>query len=190
MDTRTYESLGLHRSMSDEGGGAQVINGRSNREIQGALATPGGAFQLRLDPRGLGSGRHRVQLLVTTIDGQATLSSPSTLLVDGEPPTIKVARVQGGYGVSVRIHDPYTGIDAHAVTVSFGDGHSARGRTRFRHRYVRGGVYQIVVHVRDKLGIAATSSWRPPALRGHAERSEESAFPCSLSASALRVLPF
>jgi hypothetical protein len=122
-----------------------VLDGR-------ALVTPGGAFQLRLDPRGLGSGRHRVQLLVTTIDGQATLSSPSTLLVDGEPPTIKVARVQGGYGVSVRIHDPYTGIDAHAVTVSFGDGHSARGRTRFRHRYVRGGVYQIVVHVRDKLG--------------------------------------
>jgi hypothetical protein len=42
MDTNTYESLGLHRSMSDEtGGGARAVNGRSNREIQQALATPG-----------------------------------------------------------------------------------------------------------------------------------------------------
>ena len=40
MDTKTYEAFGLHVSMSD-GDSARVVNGRSNREIQQALATPG-----------------------------------------------------------------------------------------------------------------------------------------------------
>jgi len=124
-----------------------VLDGR-------ALATPAGALRLRLDPRGLGSGRHRVQLLATDIDGQATLSAPSTLLVDGVAPTVKVTRVQGGYAVSVRVLDLYAGVNAHAVSVSFGDGHSARGHTHFRHRYLHGGIYQIVVRVHDRLGNA------------------------------------
>jgi enterochelin esterase-like enzyme len=41
MDTKTYESLGLHQAMSDSPDPGRLINGRSNREIQGALATPG-----------------------------------------------------------------------------------------------------------------------------------------------------
>src|SRR6516225_5421233 len=50
VDTKTYESLGLHRSMSDEpGGGGREVNGRSNREIQGALSTPGDR-QYHLNP--------------------------------------------------------------------------------------------------------------------------------------------
>jgi hypothetical protein len=93
-----------------------------------------------------------VQLLATDIDGQSTLSKPSTLLVDGVPPIVTIKRAQGGHGISVRIHDPYTHIDTHDVTVSFGDDHSARGHTRFSHRYAHGGVYKVVVHVRDKLG--------------------------------------
>ena len=124
-----------------------VLDGR-------ALPAPAGALQLRLDPRGLGAGRHRVQLLATDIDGQSTLSAPSPLLIDGELPAVTIARAIGGYGVSVLIHDPYTGLALHAISVSFGDGHSARGRKRFVHRYARGGVYQVVVHVRDKLGNA------------------------------------
>jgi trans-2-enoyl-CoA reductase len=72
--------------------------------------------------------------------------------VDGTPPSVKVTRAQGGYGVSVRVSDAYSGLDTHAVSVSFGDGHSARGRKRFVHRYAHGGVYQVAVHVRDKLG--------------------------------------
>ncbi len=65
------------------------------------LPTPAGASQLRLDPRGLGSGRHRVQLLATDADGQATLSPPSTLLVDGVPPTVRIARA-GRHGERAR----------------------------------------------------------------------------------------
>lgn len=128
------------------------------------LPTPAGAFQLRLDPRGLGSGRHRVQLLAFDIDGQATLSPPSTLRVDGEPPRVRIARAQGGHGVSVRVSDPFVGVAKHDVSVSFGDGHSARGRARFSHRYAHGGVYEVVVHVRDKLGNAGVVR-RPVSVR-------------------------
>jgi enterochelin esterase-like enzyme len=39
MDTKTYESLGLHLSLSDVDP-TRVVNGRANREIQNALATP------------------------------------------------------------------------------------------------------------------------------------------------------
>jgi len=122
-----------------------VLDGRE-------LATPAGAFQLRLNPDGLGSGRHRVQLLATDINRQSTLSAPSTLLVDGVAPTVKITHAQGGYGISVRVSDAYSGVDQHAVNVSFGDGHSARGRKHFSYRYARGGSYQVVVHVRDRLG--------------------------------------
>jgi hypothetical protein len=124
-----------------------VLDGR-------AQPAPAGALRLRLDPRGLSSGRHRVQLLASDIDGQSTLSAPSRLLLDGSPPSVAIARAQGGYGVRVRISDRYAGVDVHAVSVSFGDGHFARGRKRFRHRYAGGGIYQVVVHVRDRLGNA------------------------------------
>ena len=40
MDTKTYESLGLHLSMTDTDP-TRVVNGRANREIQGALSVPG-----------------------------------------------------------------------------------------------------------------------------------------------------
>ena len=114
-------------------------------------APAAGASSLRLNPLGLGAGRHRVQLLATDINGQSTLSSPSPLLIAG-PPSVQVARARGGYGVSVRVSDSYSAVDTKAVTVSFGDGHSARGRKRFEHRYAHRGVYRVVVHVRDNLG--------------------------------------
>jgi hypothetical protein len=112
--------------------------------------TPAGAYSLRLDPLGLGSGRHQVQLLATDINGQSTLSSPSVLRVDGEPPVVTISRAK--HGVSVSVRKTFTGIDVHAVSVSFGDGHFARGHKRFSHRYARGGIYRVVVHVRDNLG--------------------------------------
>ncbi len=116
------------------------------------VATPAGARTLRLNARGLGSGSHRVQVLATDIFGQSTLSAPSTIRVDSAPPTVKIARTQGGETVSVRVSDRYSGVDAKAVSVSFGDGHQARGRTSFRHRYAHAGIYTITIQVRDNLG--------------------------------------
>jgi hypothetical protein len=55
----------------------------------------------------------------------------------------------------VQVHDSGIGVEKRAVSVSFGDGASARGRTSFRHRYAHGGIYTIVVHVRDRLGNSA-----------------------------------
>ena len=40
MDWKTYEALGLHLSMNDDDT-PRTVNGRSNREIMDALATPG-----------------------------------------------------------------------------------------------------------------------------------------------------
>ena len=116
------------------------------------LSTPAGALRMRVSPRGLGSGRHRVQILATDIDGQSTLSAPISLLITGVPPTVKLARVAHGLALSVRVVDPYAGVDAHAVKIGFGDGHSAHGRARYVHRYAHPGVYRLRVSVRDKIG--------------------------------------
>ena len=54
--------------------------------------TPGGeVFSAQLNPRGLSSGKHRLQVLATDRDGESTLTAPSTLLIAGVPPTVKVA---------------------------------------------------------------------------------------------------
>ncbi|HSZ70346.1 MAG TPA: PKD domain-containing protein [Solirubrobacteraceae bacterium] len=116
------------------------------------LPVPAGALELHLNPTGLGSGRHRVQVLATDIDGQSTLSAPATLLIDASPPTVTVRSVAGV--VRVRVRDRYSGVAAAGVRVQFGDGATAHGRTRYLHRYARPGVYRIVVDVRDKLGVA------------------------------------
>jgi hypothetical protein len=122
-----------------------VLDGR-------ALTVPAGAMQLRLDPRGLASGAHAVQILATDADGQATLTSRQTLKVDGQPPTVRLGRRQGGRTVTLNVVDPDSGVAKGAVTVSFGDGHTARGRASLRHRYASAGIYTVVVHVADRLG--------------------------------------
>ncbi len=124
-----------------------VLDGR-------AVATPTGAFSLHLSTRGLASGEHRVQLLVTDIEGQQQLSSPSTLRVDGEPPRVTISRIRGRETIAVRVSDSDSGVATQAVSVSFGDGSHAHGRARYRHRYAHAGIYRVVVHVRDKLGNA------------------------------------
>jgi hypothetical protein len=116
------------------------------------LPTPAGILALHLSPRGLGDGVHRVQLLVTDIYGQATLSAKQTLRVDGTPPAVAIRLIQSGHAVSVRVHDPYSGVSARAISVGFGDGHHAGGRLRLRHRYGHAGIYRVVVHVHDRLG--------------------------------------
>ncbi len=114
--------------------------------------TPAGVLAARVDPRGLSSGRHRLQILATDITGQSTLSAPATLLVDGSPPSVKIVRSHGNTAVSVRVSDSYSGLATRAVRVSFGDGHSARGKSRFSHRYAHAGVYLVTVHAQAKIG--------------------------------------
>jgi hypothetical protein len=116
------------------------------------LAVPAGSFTQRLDPRRLGPGKHRVQVLATDIDGQAMLSPASALKTDGAPPTVLIKRTGHGGAVSVRLSDSGVGIAKRSVTVSFGDGSKTGGRVRLHHRYAHGGVFQITVHARDKLG--------------------------------------
>jgi hypothetical protein len=117
-------------------------------------ATRAGVFSAQLDPHGLGSGRHRLQVLATDVSGQSTLSPASTLMVDGTAPTVTIKRSHGRL-VTVRVADRDSGVDVHAVSVNFGDARSVRGRARATHRYSHSGVYQITVRVRDKLGNAA-----------------------------------
>jgi hypothetical protein len=120
------------------------------------LATPAGAFALAIDPDELGDGVHQVQLLATDVYGQSTLTPPSKLKIDGQPPLVKITDAMGGDGVTVRVSDAQSGVDAHAVSVSFGDGRKASARKLFEHRYAHAGVYEIVVHVRDNVGNEGT----------------------------------
>ncbi len=100
-----------------------------------ALRAAPGALSMRISPRLLGDGTHKVQVLATDSDGQATLTSPVSIKIDGRPPQVSFTRVGGGSAVSVLVRDPYSGVDSSAVSVSFGDGSSAHGRKRFHHRY-------------------------------------------------------
>ncbi len=94
-----------------------------------------------------------MQVLATDRDGESTLSAPSTLLIDGVPPTVQDrAAPTGDRGERAGAATATRASTRSAVSVSFGDGASAHGRTRFAHRYATPGVYRVIVHVRDKLG--------------------------------------
>ncbi len=98
---------------------------------------------------------HRVQVLAADAVGQATLTPVVALEIDGTPPTVKITRPSGGFGVTVRVSDPQSGVErGPATSVSFGDGSSARGRLRYAHRYAHAGVYRITVRSHDHLGNA------------------------------------
>jgi hypothetical protein len=114
----------------------------------------------QIDRHRLGSGRHRLQLLAVDINGQSTLSAPTTLQVDAAPPTVKVARGLHGAGVRVLVSDRFSGLAARTVRVSFGDGQSARGKRSYLHRYRHGGVYRVTVLASSKSGNAGFfSQW-------------------------------
>jgi len=117
----------------------------------------GAGLTAQLDGRRLSDGVHRLQLLVTDAYGEQTLSPPTQLKIDRELPVVKVTHGRGG-SVSVRISDSESGVLASAVTVSFGDGARASGKTLYRHRYGHAGVYRITVHVQDHVGNAGTVS--------------------------------
>jgi enterochelin esterase family protein len=109
MDTETYEALGLHKSMSDEpGGGGREVNGRSNREIQGALSTPGDrqyhpnpeAFPVEGTPRGQVRS-HRgwtgARVYLGTTRDLWIYTPPGFDPKGGAPPALTVFQDGGGY---------------------------------------------------------------------------------------------
>ena len=106
----------------------------------------------------ISDGLHTIQVEATDSLGQVVDSVPSTLKVDRTPPHVSV-RVRGG-SVTVRISDlpkgESSGVDAGSVSVRFGDGRSGGGRTRFTHRYRRGGSYTITVAAADNAGNSTT----------------------------------
>jgi len=116
------------------------------------LPTPAGVFSLSVNPRRLGDGVHEVQVLATDMYGQSVLTPPTKLRIDGRPPTVRVKRTDGDTTLLVRVSDSQSGVDKAAISVSFGDGRSAHGRTELQHHYARPGVYEVVIHVRDNLG--------------------------------------
>jgi hypothetical protein len=114
---------------------------------------PAGALAATVDPRGLGSGKHRLQILAIDANGQSTLSAPAPLLIDGTLPTVRFGH-PGGHTISVSVSDPNSGVVVRAVRIGWGDGASSSGRARSSHRYSASGVFQITVSVRDKVGNA------------------------------------
>jgi len=104
-----------------------------------------------LDPRGLGDGVHRVQVLAIDSLQQQTMTSNVTLKIDANPPEA-IVRHLAGRRIAVRVIDRASGALAKATTIAFGDGgHSAR-KLSARHTYQSAGSYTITVHSRDKVG--------------------------------------
>jgi hypothetical protein len=113
------------------------------------LATPAGVFRYGLRRGGLDDGGHRVQVLATDLNGEATLTPPATVRVDGTPPTVQLRAAARG-AVVVRVRDAGSGVAS--TSIGFGDGHFRHGRANFRHVYAHGGAYRIVLHVADRAG--------------------------------------
>ena len=120
------------------------------------LTVRAGAGQLKLDPRGLRSGAHRIQVLALDAEGQTAVTQVGILHVDGQPPAVRTQTRPGTLTVLVSVHDALSGVRGAATSISYGDGsHGSRG-SAFRHRYTHRGVYTIVVHVEDRVGNRAT----------------------------------
>lgn len=117
------------------------------------------ARRFGFDPRGLGDGRHRVQVVATDRDGQETASTPAQLQVDANPPEVSVSALRGRRTFAVRLTDAASGVRRPATEISFGDRTRAvRGRASARHRYARPGRYRVTVRTRDRVGNGGT--WR------------------------------
>jgi hypothetical protein len=125
-----------------------VLDGR-------ALPTPAGVLAMTIPASGISSGIHHLQVLATDADGQAVLTPPATVKIDGAPPAVSITRTRDGRGVLVKVSDSYSGVAAHSVHIDFGDGHSVRGKTHVVHEYARAGIYRVTVAASDNLGNGA-----------------------------------
>jgi len=105
----------------------------------------------RLDPRGLGDGVHRIQVLATDNLGQQSMTAAVELKVDANPPEVRVRRLRGR-AISVHVLDRASGAVAKDTWVSFGDGKRSTHRLNARHTYSLPGLYTLSVHSRDRVG--------------------------------------
>lgn len=126
-----------------------IVDGRE-------LTVKPGADQIRLDPQGLRSGLHRIQVVALDSEGQSAVSRVGILRVDGQPPVVQTQATRGSAVLLVSVHDALSGVRASATRISYGDGRHSSGGTSFRHRYAHPGLYTIVVHVEDRVGNRAT----------------------------------
>ncbi len=104
----------------------------------------------------LGDGLHQVQVLATDSAGQRTMSAKAPLKIDVNPPIVRTQLIDHHRGVSVRVSDSASGVDAQATRISFGDGAHSSEHARARHLYRHAGVYTITARVRDNVGNGAT----------------------------------
>jgi hypothetical protein len=104
----------------------------------------------------LGDGTHHVQVLAVDASGGQTMSQSLPLEIDANPPTVKLRLIDRRRGVSVTVRDRASGVDAHATSISFGDGSHSKGKALATHLYGTAGTYAIAVQVRDKAGNHAT----------------------------------
>ncbi len=107
-----------------------------------------------LSQRGLGDGKHSIQVLALDAEGQQTATRVGTLLVDANPP--RATATMRGRSLVVKIADSASGVNRSATRVSFGDGtKGATSGVRVTHRYKRAGRYVVTAGVRDKVGNTA-----------------------------------
>jgi hypothetical protein len=106
----------------------------------------------RINPSGLGDGRHAVDVIAVDHDGQERLGAAATLRIDGNPPRVSV-RKHGRRGIVVLVQDSASGLRKPATRISFGDrSRVVRGKARATHRYRRSGRYTVVVRSLDRVG--------------------------------------
>lgn len=103
----------------------------------------------------LGNGRSEARVLATDALGQQVLSKPVKLLVDGEPPLIRLSGPHAGR-LRVRVFDRDSGTRKRSTWVSFGDGSREDDAAGFRHLYARPGRYEVTVHSADRVGNRVT----------------------------------
>jgi hypothetical protein len=111
-------------------------------------------LRARLTRDDVGDGRHRVQIFAIDSAGQETGSRSGRLLVDRNPPRVRLRR--RGRSLTVSVADgpqrAGSGVRRSSVRMSFGDGRRVTRATGARHAYARPGRYRVVVRARDRAG--------------------------------------
>jgi hypothetical protein len=121
-----------------------VVDGRIGTRALAGLRT-------RIDPKGLGDGVHKIQILAIDSTGQETMTPVALLKVDANPPEVSVTKLAHD-AIRVRVYDRASGAVAGATSIELGDGVVVKRKLLVRHAYAHPGRYVIVVRSRDRVG--------------------------------------